>query len=308
VLARTASVAVALATAGLLGCAGAHSGAGDASGELLQVEQLPESHRRVLEAYGQGGEAWDEMREEVRADPELTTFLVENLVIELVRAHAALTGPEPRRARRAFDRARAELVRLAPPSTETLVQLLAVGDGVVAELCAEVLVEIGDGAAVRVVALLDDEDAETRRRAAVLLGELPHAASREPDVAGPLARAALSDPAWFVRAEAARSTGIRGSHARDTRPARGVLERALTDPDPAVAEYAAVGLRELDDPRAVPALAGALERAVEGGEAGVLRKSLEALESLTGETAVLDAEGWRAWWREHGVEVVGRPE
>ena len=276
--------------------------------DLVQVDELPEVYRRVLEAYGQGGEVWELMRAEVRADPELLTFTVENLVIEMVRAHDALTGTEPARARRALDRSRAELVRLAPGSTPTLVQLLAVGDGVVARLCGEVLVEIREDVAVRVASLLDEGKPETRRRAAVLLADLPHAASREPAVAGRLARHALDDPEWFVRAEAARTVGVRGNRARDTRPARGVLERVLADPDPVVAEYAAVGLRELDDPRAVPALAGALERAVERGEAGVLREALSTLKSLTGEGRDLDPNGWRAWWREHGVELVGRPE
>jgi HEAT repeat protein len=179
---------------------------------------------------------------------------------------------------------------------------------VVAGLCGEVLVEIGDDVAVRVALLLDEDEAETRRRAAVLLADLPHAASREQVVAGRLARHALEDPAWFVRAEAALSLGTRGSRGRDTRPARGVLERALEDSDPAVVEFAVLGLRELDDPRAVPALAGTLERAVERGEGAVLRESLQTLKDLTGETADLDPEGWRAWWRQHGVEVVGRPE
>ena len=299
-----------LLLAGLsLACASERQGEpSSAGGEVVRIDELPARHRGVLEAYGEGGAAWEEMREVVRADPELLTFTVENLVIEMVRAHDSLTGGKPSRARRAFDRSRAELVRLVPASSEVLVQLFAVGDGVVSQLSGEVLIEIGDGVAVLAAPLLDGPDPQTRRRAAVLLGRLTLAGPREEGVSGRLAQLALADPEWFVRAEAALALGLRAGRSRDTGPALAALERALGDPDPTVAEYAARGLRGLEDPRAVPALADALARAVEQGEPGLLRESQTTLRSLTGEGRDLDPEAWRAWWRHRGLERTGRRE
>jgi hypothetical protein len=278
------------------------------SGEaLVAVDELPERQRAVLEAYGTGGETWDRMRETVLADPELLRFTVDNLTIEMVRAHDGLTALDPARARRAHDRARAELIRLAPASTRVLVELFVVSDAVVARLVGETLVEIGDGVAPLVAPMLDGEQPKDRRRAAVLLRLLPHAGRREDTIAPRLAALVRSDPDWFVRAESARTLGTRAGKGRDTRAARAVLERALSDPDPAVAEYAALGLGALDDPRAVPSLVRALERAAGEGEGKLLQAAQGALRELTGVPRELDVPGWMAWWRKHGVEAAGGP-
>ena len=60
-----------------------------------------------------------------------------------------------------------------------LVELLAVRDGIVAFLAADVLARIGLPAVEPCRARLDDREAETLRRAAELLGRLPHAGSAE---------------------------------------------------------------------------------------------------------------------------------
>ncbi len=286
----------------VLGCT-SERGARDPT--LVDVNELPAAQRDVLTAYGEGGGAWDEMRALVRADPDLLCFTVDNLALEMVRAHDALANDAGGPARRAHDRARAELVRLAPASTPVLVELLEVGDGVVAKLAGETLVEIGEGTALLVAPLLERDQLRARRRGTVLLRLLPLAGPHEPEITAHLARLARSDPDWFVRAEAARTLGSRAGRGRDTRAARTLLESVLLDHDPAVARYAAVGLAELDDPRAVPALVRTLVRAANEGEGKLLRTAQDALRALTGVRRDLDVSGWSAWWRDHGVEASG---
>ena len=290
-------------------CRAGGSGADGGEAALVALERLPERHREVLAAYGAGGESWEAMRAEVRADPQLVTFTAENLALELLRAHDALIGPERARARRAHDRARAELVRLAPESVPVLVELLAVGDDVVASQMAEVLEAIDEPAcAARVAELLDDDAARTRRRAARLLGELRHAGSGEGAVAGRLAATVRSEPDWSVRAEAARALGLRAARGRGTRAARELLERALADPDLAVACCAAEGLGALEDPEAVPSLVGALRRGADGGHLRLVGAAQGALARVTGEREERDVAGWELWWGEHRDAVrLGAP-
>lgn len=288
---------------GLAGCRGGGAGQGAEPG-LVSVERLPDRHRAVLAAYGEGGEAWEAMRAEVRGDAALVEFTVQNLALELVRAHDALVGSEAGRARRAHDRARAELVRLAPESLPVLVELLAVGDDVVAAQVGEVLALVDEpDAATRVAGLLGEREERSRRRAARLLGELCNAGGVEAQVLSRLVAAVRADSAWSVRAEAARALGLRAARGRDTRGVREVLERALLDSDLAVATCAAEGLGALEDPLAVPALAGALERGVDEGHLRLVGAAQGALVRATGERYERDVAGWRRWWQDHADAV-----
>jgi HEAT repeat protein len=277
---RAALFAIVLAGA----CAGPRPAAErrpEDQGAVVAVSELPERHRELLEAYGKGGSVWEDARRRALADPELARFLVDNLVIELVRAWHGQNAAEPGRARRAFERARAELVRSGTVAAPVLAQLLDVGDAVVAELAANVLLRIDPAPVAEMAELLGSPEGETRRRAAALLARLGANAEADGRAHEALERLAHADPEWTVRAEAAAALGVRGARERSSTPARKALERALADPDPAVAAVAAKALQRLDDPRAIPALKQALERAAARGDLRVLRAVEEALEALS---------------------------
>ena len=106
----------------------------DSTARVVPIAQLPQAHKQVLAAYTRGGDEWERERLDVLDDPALTRFLVDNLIVEMVHAHAGLTGAEPGRSRRAFDRAVNELVRIGEPTLPPLVGLLEVGDGIVSAL------------------------------------------------------------------------------------------------------------------------------------------------------------------------------
>jgi HEAT repeat protein len=220
-------------------------------------------------------------------------------VIELVRSfdrsqiarHGEVDGP--------FERARAELVRLHETSTPVLAELLAVKDGVVAYLAADLLAEIGAPAAAPVAAQLDDERPEVRRRAAELLGRLPHAGAAEAEIEHALARLLADDEAWIVRAQAAGSLAARARLAGEARSARPRLETALDDPDPAVVIEAIRGLAALGDRQAIPALVKRLDRAAQQLDWAGMRELQRALRRLSGAEGDLDVRGWWQWWQEH---------
>ncbi|HVS10641.1 MAG TPA: hypothetical protein VMS76_12290, partial [Planctomycetota bacterium] len=199
---RAALLAVVLAGA----CAGprpATERRPEDQGAVVAVSELPERHRELLEAYGKGGAAWEDARRRALSDPELARFLVDNLVVEWVRAWHGQNAADPTRARRAFERARAELVRAGATGAPVLAQLLDIGDSVVAELAADVLLRIDPAPVAEVAELLGSPEGETRRRAAALLARLgadPEADERAREA---LARLAHADPEWTVRAEAA---------------------------------------------------------------------------------------------------------
>jgi len=275
----------------------------DSTAHVVPLAQLPEAQKRVLTAYARGGDEWEREREDVLADPALTSFLVDNLIVEMVRAHAGLTGAEPARSRRAFDRAVNELVRVGEPSLPQLVGLLEVSDGIVSALASYTLRQLGKPAALAVEPLLDSPNTETRRRAAAVLEKLPHTADNEPELRKRLVRLALSDPEWLVRAEAAQTLGSRGHNDRVSEPWRKALEECLFDSDPAVADAAARGLTTLGDARAIPALINSLERTAQAGNLRVFKATQTALRALSAGQVQPDVAAWRKWWDEHRVEI-----
>lgn len=266
---------------------------------VLRTDELPPREREVWEAWQRGGGRWELVREDVRRDPALTRFLVDNLVRTLVksydRSHLASVGQKSG----PFERAADELVEFAPAATPVLVGLLAVRDGIVAFLAADVLARIGLPAVEPCARLLDDREPETRRRAAELLGRLPHAAAGEIAVEEALAARVKSDPEWIVRAEAARALGARGARHAHKGFALGVLTRALGDADAAVLQSACAGLVTLGERRAVPALARALQPVSQRGDLKGLETVQAALRALTGMPRSLSPEEWLAWYDAH---------
>ncbi len=265
--------------------------------------ELPASHRELLAAYGAGRATWEQERELLLADPALERFLVENLVIEMMRAFAASTGPDAERARSAFDRAQAELVRLPDASVPVLAGLLEIADEVTSVLAMQTLERIGRPALPAALQSCASPTPTARRRAAHLLGRLPPATAGEDAAGQALALLLARDPEWIVRAEAALSLGARAARDRATEPARKALEAGLEDPDPAVCRSSARALIDLGDPLAVPALIRSLEVAAREGEPRMVQACQAALRGLTGETRPLDFDGWRNWWLDHRDEL-----
>lgn len=272
--------------------------------EMVPANELPDEHRELLVAYAKGGERWRSARVALESDPELARFLVDNLVVDMVRGYLSLAKPGSRSGAAAYQRAQDELVRWPEVSSPVLAELLVVADDVVATLAAQTLERIGRPAVRPVAERLEHERAVARRRALEVLGRLPHGAGLEDEVRESLIRALESDEDWTVRAEAARCLGLRGARDRETARARAALEQGLSDGDPYVARTAAEGLAHLGDPRAIPALIRAVAAGVRSGEPGVVRMGQQALEALSGARDVRDLAGWRAWWGEHRDRIL----
>lgn len=284
----------------LFACACSSSRPNPVEGRVVPANELPAAQREVWQIYQAGGPAWEVERARVLADAQLARFLVDNLLRELVRSYdrsrLSRTGEQPG----PFERAGAELVLCAARSTEPLAEMLALPDGVIAFLAADVLARIGAPAIEPVCAKLGHAQAEVRRRAAELLGRLGHAGEAEPRVEEQLGKCAEHDTAWIVRAQAVEALGARGSRHTHKGYAAGVLARCLGDADPAVAESAAKGLRTLSEPRAIPILIDALERNATRGDLAALRATQAALRALSGQALDRTPEEWRSWWRETG--------
>jgi HEAT repeat protein len=267
-------------------------------------EPLSAEQEALLDAYAAGGDTWEAARAQALADPALESFLVDQLVLRMVKSYDQIARPGAADASAQFDRAQGELARIGAPAAGVLAGLLAVSDGVVATLSATTLERIGRPAIPAVLPLLGSSSLRTRQRAAELLGELPHAADDEPAVRAALVERLRSDPDWVVRAHAASALGARGARDRVTEPARRALTAALADRDPAVAEAAAAGLAELGDPLAVPLLLEALGPAAERGDLRIVRACQGALMAVTGEAAERDLEGWTRWWYENRDQLM----
>jgi hypothetical protein len=281
----------------LAACAGGGREAPDESPRIVPVAELPEPQREVLEAWRRGGVEWEAARARVESDPELSRFCVENLIVLMVRAFdgsAIATAANPDGV---FDRAQAELVRWGGRSTEMLVELLGVRDGIVAYLAADTLKRIGEAAVEPTARKLSSADLEVRRRAAELLGELPPAAGIESGILERLSERVERDEAWIVRAQAARALGSRGSRHEPRSHAASVLVRALRDPDPEVVKSASAGLSELGEVSAVPALIQGLERAAREGDLPRVHAAQAALRRLLREDADHEPGDWWERWR-----------
>lgn len=276
------------------GCGGPRENSRD----LVEVERLPEERRALLVAYGAGGDAWESARTAALADPDATRFLVENLMLEMMRSYDAFAARTDPRAHAAFVRAEEELARLGAAAAPELVELGAVGDGIVADLATRTLVRIGRDALAPAVVALERPEPRVRRRMAELLGRLPHGGEGEGAVRDALRQRILADEEWIVRAESARALGLRGARDTETKATRLVLERAIVDDDPAVRRSAADGLAALGDPDAIPALANALSRAVVDGDVKLVNTLERSLATLAGDRRSRTPQQWLDFWRD----------
>lgn len=285
----------------LSGCASDSGAKRGSSARMVKTSELSEAQREVLEAWRAGGGAWEKERGRVEADPELARFLVDNLVVQMVRSfdRSALGSAFQRES--PFTRAQGELVRMPGSSVPVLAELLLVGDDIVAFLAGDTLKRIGSPAVDAVSSKLSAERPEKRRRVAEVLESLPESPSDERAIQEKLSRMVERDEAWIVRAQAARSLGARGGRSREKGDAAAVLTRALSDADPEVQKTALQALAALGDPSAVPALIRKLERAVQDGDLAGLRASQTALRTLTGEPHDHDPAEWSKLWSSRGA-------
>ncbi|MCC7015272.1 MAG: HEAT repeat domain-containing protein [Planctomycetes bacterium] len=280
----------------LASCA-ANSNDSKSSARTVAAKELPPDHQRALSAYARGGETWELERKAVLADKRLCTFVVENLALELIKAHRALAGADADRALPAFQRAREELVRFEAMAIPTLVGLLEVADAVAATTVASVLTDIGQPAVEALEPLLSASSSETRRRAAAALEHLPHAGNRvEGRVRAHLIECFERESDWATRTALARAIGARGSRDADVVPWRNALQAGLLDADVLVAEASAEGLANLGDARAVPVLIDVLSRASQHGDLRRFQAVQTALVRLTHQPEKGSVEAWRAWW------------
>jgi len=284
----------------LAGCAGS-----DAAPELTRASELPDERRALLAAYFADGPQWEARRDELDEDPELARWMCENLVLELFRAYDTANLAQLGETHGPFERARAELISFGATAVDVLTPLLAAKDGVVPVVAGDLLTAIGEPATAPVAGLLDGEQWRSRRVAAELLGELPHAGEDEAALQERLALLAREDPEWIVRAQAARSLGRRGLGHVTTEDARVGLVPVLFDKDPAVGREAATALGVLGDPAAVPALLNFYERGERSNDVRGQKAAQAALEAIAGKKQGTHARAWRNWWSDHRGELLG---
>ena len=289
------------------------------SDKVVSADELPEAHRELLEAWKMGGLVWNVHRGEVLADSELTTFLVDNLLLLIFQEHRSIQGMaateevgESLAARRAaYVRARTELRLLGAPAAEALAEAMAIGDDVLFTLVHDILGEMGADGAPAVVPLLERPSALTRYRAASVLGRLPHGGMREGEVQAALRRAAAEDDSEIVRVQATRSVGERALWSMagrdladvDLTPARLTLEACLDDAAEAVRLEALAGLDLLGDARAVEALVAYGERVEREGRAKELSRAGGTVRGLTGQDLGVDPATWASWWKNNGEDL-----
>ncbi|MBM3987322.1 MAG: HEAT repeat domain-containing protein [Planctomycetes bacterium] len=269
----------------------------------VRASELAPEKSALLKAYARGGPEWSHSRERALADPALAKFLVDNLVLELVRAQRALGSADQSRALRAYTRALEELVAMPDLATPVLVTLLEVADPVGATVAGIALEEIGRSAVEPLSALLLSEDVEPRRRAADLLGRLPHAGSHEAQVRALMVERMGAEPDWLARTALARAIGLRGSRDSDVIPWRQALQAGLLDHDPAVAQAASEGLVALGDERAIPVLIDVLERAARAGDYPRFQRAQHALVELSRAGEQPSVAAWRVWWAKREAET-----
>jgi len=271
---------------------------------LTPEAELPEAYRRAWRAWYEESPEWPTLRDEVEEEPALAAFLVDNLVRVMVRYYESgalaqrgdLPGP--------FERARRELVRLAPYSAPVCLELVMVADGPVAFLATDVLLAIDDPRwTLPAAERLAEGDEKARRRAAKLVAQLPYAGDDEPRVIDLLERAVVGDEEWSIRLQAVEAVGARANLAPELSRARTVLCRALLDEDSTVVRTALAALSRLGDARAVPALINLLDRVErEGRDVGTFRETQSCLRTLTGHVEEQGAAAWRKWWAAHRPE------
>ncbi len=268
---------------------------------LRASSQLPEAERRLLEAWRSRGSDWPLVREQALEDPRLASFLVDNALLDLIRAwqRGEFTFTEAG----GYEEVRAEVLALGAAAAPSVAALLGLGNGYGPAIASDVLLRLGPaGARALLAEVAPDRSALVRGQALDLLGGFaPLGADLEAQVRTASIDALARDPEWIVRERAARTLARRAAGGRQGEDATldvvGALSRGLRDADPAVVRAAAVGLGLVGDRRAVPALVNHLERVLRGDDLAAARAAQRGLETLTGATGPRTPAQWRDWLR-----------
>ena len=268
---------------------------------LRASSQLPEAERQLLEAWRSRGSDWPLVREQALEDPRLASFLVDNALLDLIRAwqRGEFTFTEAG----GYEEVRAEVLALGAAAAPSVAALLGLGNGYGPAIASDVLLRLGPaGARALLAEVAPDRSALVRGQALDLLGGFaPLGADLEAQVRTAAIDALARDPEWIVRERAARTLARRAAGGRQgedaTLDAVGALSRGLRDADPAVVRAAAVGLGLVGDRRAVPALVNHLERVLRGDDLAAARAAQRGLETLTGATGPRTPAQWRDWLR-----------
>lgn len=269
---------------------------------LRASSQLPEAERQLLEAWRSRGSDWPLVREGALEDPRLASFLVDNALLDLIRAwqRGEFTFTEAG----GYEEVRAEVLALGAAAAPSVAALLGLGNGYGPAIASDVLLRLGPaGARALLAEVAPDRSAIVRGQALDLLGGFaPLGLDLEAQVRTASIDALARDPEWIVRERAARTLARRAAGGRQgedaTLDAVGALSRGLRDADPAVVRAAAVGLGLVGDRRAVPALVNHLERVLRGDDLAAARAAQRGLETLTGATGPRTPAQWRDWLRD----------
>ena len=288
----------------LAGCAASEP---ESTGRVRSVAELPPAYGELWVAWREKAPDWTDRRRAALADPELTRFLVENLVLDMLAGYKRADFSTPgAMAGSQFDRARAELIVIGEPATWSLAELNAIGNGYGSAIGGQALIEIGRPSIPAVVAQLDRQEFQARGRAVDVLADLPHARRSESELQERLRVMMVKDPEWTVRKRCVDALAARASRDTTVEEARRSISRALGDPDEAVRRSAARALMRVGDPQAIPALINYLERCEREADLRGHDAALEALHGLSGTREPTDSASWRAYWRDRNRANSGR--
>ncbi len=292
---------------------------GKATDKHKPAAELATDKQAVITAFRAGGEEWGAMREEIRDQPVLANFVVDNMIDQMIRSYKRAQVTHTGKSNGPFELAQSELLELREYSTPVLADLLEVSarDAVVGFLAADTLRRIGFESAPQLLPKLDVDEAETRRRVLVLFAgmdfvvEPPSTASEA--LVNRVIEMAHADPEWIVRGEAATTLGAIGARMQKRKRIRDALTQCLLDEDTDVRCSAELAFGTLGDPRSFPVLMEVLGREIDLGSPRNMAAARRSLIDLSQDPS-LEQQGrgfsirdWQAYWKEHRDRLLRAP-
>lgn len=263
---------------------------GCSSPPKLSEEQKAELTQLWL-LYFKQDPSWPSKRDAALQDPTAKSFLIENLIREVILGADDSRSADPSFSPRS-KRAQSELATIGPAAIPYLVAFFSAKDPAVAQLCIHVSSAIGEKAVPALRLVLQDPDPKLRMGALKALSGMDPAQAQEA-----VMETLQKDREWTVRGAAAKEL-LRYAGASSI----SALERALRDEDPFVRRCAAESLRTLGNRSSIPALIHYLQLATERADPKEMEASLDALRFLSKQKLSIDPRAWRAWWESEGKQ------